>query len=448
MFVIDDDLETGRYGNRVVTRFPPEPNGYLHIGHAKSICLNFGLAKKFNGRCHLRFDDTNPVKEDEKYAVGIQEDIKWLGFDWGENLFYASDYFDQLYAWSLELIEKGLAYVDECSADEIKEMRGTVNEPGKNSPYRDRPAEESKALLEKMKNGEFEDGSKVLRAKIDMSSGNMFFRDPILYRIRNVSHPRTGDTWKIYPMYDFAHGQSDALEHITHSLCSLEFEAHRPLYDWFLEKLPVPSRPRQYEFARLRLDYTVMSKRKLLELVEEGHVEGWDDPRMPTLRGMRRRGFPPEAIRNFCDEIGVTRKHSVIALSTLETCVRDVMDRDCERAMAVIDPIKVVITNYPEQETEILQAKKHPKNEEIGRRDIPFGREIYIDRDDFSEDPPPKFHRLKPGGRVRLRYAYVIEFEDIIKDESGEIKEIRCKYLPETKGGKKPEGGGKIKGGC
>ncbi len=443
--IIKADLEQNRVkNNTVITRFPPEPNGYLHIGHTKSICLNFGLAEEFGGQCHLRFDDTNPDTEEEEYIKAIQEDVKWLGFDWGKNLFFASDYFEQLYKWALELIEKNLAYVDEQSIEEIRANRGSLKDPGKNSPFRNRSVEENLTLFEKMKSGGFEEGEAVLRAKIDMKSPNMNFRDPILYRVRKSEHPRTGDKWVIYPMYDFAHGQEDAIENVTHSICTLEFEDHRPLYEWFIENLSVPSKPRQYEFARLNLDYTVMSKRKLLELVKENHVDGWDDPRMPTIRGMKRRGYPASAIREFCSRIGVTRKNSIIALSTLESCIRENLDETANRVMAVLDPIKVVITNL--NDSEILEGSINPKNPDLGKRKIPFSNTIYIERSDFMETPPPKYHRLSPGGEVRLRYAYVLRCDEVIKDEKGEVIELRCQYFPETKGGKKPSDGRKIKG--
>ncbi len=430
--IIDKDLEEGRY-NHVYTRFPPEPNGYLHIGHAKSICLNFGLAKQYNGKCNLRFDDTNPTKEEEEYVKSIQEDIKWLGFDWDE-LHFASDYFDQLYEYAVELIKKGKAYVDSSSMEEIKEMRGTPTEPGVESPYRNRTIEENLDLFERMKNGEFEDGTHVLRAKIDMSSPNMNLRDPIMYRIRHTSHHRTGDKWCIYPMYDWAHGQSDSIEGITHSICTLEFENHRPLYDWFIEQLGI-HHPRQIEFARLNLNFTVMSKRKLLQLVEEGIVDGWDDPRMPTISGLRRRGYTPASIRNFAERVGVAKRDNVIDVALLEYSVREDLNKTAQRVMGVLRPLKVVLTNYPENQVEELDAVNNPEDESMGKRKVPFSRELYIEQHDFMEDPPKKFFRLKPGGEVRLRYAYIIKCEEVIKDENGNIIELRCTYDPETKSG-------------
>ena len=423
--IVERDLAEGKY-SQVITRFPPEPNGYLHIGHAKSICLNFGLARDFGGRCHLRFDDTNPLKESQEYMDAIKRDVHWLGFDWGEHLYHASDYFEQLYGWAEELIEKGLAYVDSQSADEIRENRGTLTDPGHNSPYRERPNAENLDLFRRMRAGEFADGTHVLRAKIDMASPNINLRDPVLYRIRRATHHRTGDAWCIYPMYDFAHGQSDAIEHITHSICTLEFEAHRPLYDWFIEHLSVPSQPHQYEFSRLNLDYTVMSKRLLNALVSENHVAGWDDPRMPTIAGMRRRGYTSAAIRDFCERIGVTKQDNRIELSLLENSVREDLDRNAPRAMAVLRPLKVVIENYPEGKTETFSAAAHPKDESMGRRTLPFSREIYIEQDDFMENPPKKYFRLSPGGAAKLRFGPIIDCTEVIKNEAGEVIELRC----------------------
>ena len=437
--IVRADLEAGRH-ETVVTRFPPEPNGYLHIGHAKSICLNFGVAGEFGGTCFLRFDDTNPVKEEEEYIRSIEADVHWLGFDWGENLTFASDNFETLYAWAEHLIETGKAYVDDLSADEIREYRGTLTEPGRNSPYRDRPAAESLDLFRRMRAGEFPDGARVLRARIDMAAGNINLRDPVLYRILHAAHPRTGDQWCVYPTYDFAHGQSDAIEGVTHSLCTLEFEDHRPLYDWLIEHLPVPSHPRQYEFARLNLSHTVLSKRRLIQLVEEGHVAGWDDPRMPTLAGLRRRGIPPAAIRDFATRIGVTKSHNVVEFAYLEHCVRELLNKTAQRRMAVLRPLKVVIENYPEGGTETLEAVNNPENEADGTRQVPFGRVLYIEREDFMEDPPKKFFRLAPGREVRLRYAYFITCREAVKDESGAVVELRCTYDPETRGGNAPDG--------
>ncbi len=437
--IIRDDLAAGRH-DAIVTRFPPEPNGYLHIGHAKSICLNFGVAREFAGRCHLRFDDTNPVKEEEEYIAAITEDVRWLGFDWGEHLYYTSDYFPRLYEWAEHLINQGLAYVDDLSADEIRDHRGTLTSPGRPSPHRDRPVAESLDLFARMRAGEFPDGARVLRAKIDMAAANINLRDPVIYRILHASHPRTGDAWCIYPNYDFAHGQSDAIEHITHSLCTLEFEDHRPLYDWFLDHLPAPARPRQIEFARLNLTYTVLSKRRLMTLVEGGHVTGWDDPRMPTISGLRRRGFPAAAIRDFTGRIGVAKAHSTVDMQLLEHCVRELLNTTAQRRMAVLKPLKVVIENYQGSGTEDLIAANHPNDEGAGTRTIPFGREIFIERDDFMEDPPKKFFRLAPGREVRLRYGYFITCTDVIKDDAGEITELRCTYDPATKGGNAPDG--------
>ena len=442
--VIRDDLAAGRT-ETVVTRFPPEPNGYLHIGHAKSMCLNFGVAQEFGGRCHLRFDDTNPVKEEHEFIEAIQEDVRWLGFDWGEHLYYASGHFDTLYEWALHLVRDGKAYVDDLTADEIRDYRGTLTEPGRNSPYRDRPVEENLDLFTRMKAGEFAEGERVLRAKVDMASGNINMRDPVIYRILHAAHPRTGDTWCIYPTYDFAHGQSDAIEGVTHSLCTLEFADHRPLYDWLIESLPVPSVPRQYEFSRLNLTHTVLSKRRLIQLVEEGHVEGWDDPRMPTVRGLRRRGYPAAAIRDFAQRVGVTKSDNMIEVQLLEHCARELLNKTAERRMAVLRPLKVVIENYPEGQSEELEAVNNPEDEGAGKRMVPFGREIYIEREDFMEDPPRKFFRLGPGREVRLRYAYFITCTDVIKDDSGEVVELRCTYDPATRGGDAPDGR-KVKG--
>ncbi len=437
--IIDHDSETGKYDGRVHTRFPPEPNGYLHIGHAKSICLNFGLAESYGGKCNLRFDDTNPTKEEQEYIDSIIRDVHWLGFDWEDRLFYASDYFDQLYEWAVQLIQQGQAYVDHLSADEIREYRGTLKEPGKESPYRGRSVEENLELFERMKNGEFADGECVLRAKIDMESPNLNMRDPVLYRILHAEHPRTGDKWCIYPMYDFAHGQSDSIERITHSICTLEFEDHRPLYDWFLDALGI-YHPQQIEFARLNLNYTVMSKRRLIRLVDEGHVAGWDDPRMPTLSGIRRRGYPPEAIRSFVEETGVTKVNGIINVALLEHHVRQYLNRYALRVMAVLKPLKVVIENYPEGQTEELDAINNPEDETAGTRQIPFSRVLYIEQDDFMEDPPKKFYRLAPGREVRLRYGYFITCQNVVKDEDGNIVELRCTYDPETRGGYAPDG--------
>ena len=439
--IIREDLRTGKH-TTIVTRFPPEPNGYLHIGHAKSIVLNFGIAQEFGGRCHLRFDDTNPSREEEEYVQSIIEDIHWLGFDWGEHLYFASDYFEQLYEWAEYLITAGEAYVDDLSAEEIRAYRGTLTEPGKPSPYRDRSVEENLDLFRRMRAGEFPDGSRVLRAKIDMAASNLNLRDPVLYRIVHATHHRTGDRWCIYPMYDFAHGQSDAIEGITHSLCTLEFENHRPLYDWLIEHLPVPARPRQIEFARLNLTYTVLSKRKLLRLVTEGHVTGWDDPRMPTLSGMRRRGIPPEAIRTFCDRIGMAKRDSTVDVAQLEFCIRDELNRTARRVMGVLNPLRVVIENYPEDQTEELEAPYYPDDPpKMGMRTVPFSRVLYIEREDFREDPPKKFFRLAPGREVRLRWAYFLRCERVIKDpDTGEITELRCTYDPATRGGDAPDG--------
>ncbi len=443
--IIDEDLRSNKNDGRVVTRFPPEPNGYLHIGHAKSICLNFGIAEDYGGHCTLRFDDTNPVKESLEYVESIKEDIRWLGYDWGEHLRHASDYFEQLYEWAVALVREGKAYVDSSSADEIRASRGTLTEPGRESPFRHRSVEENLDLLARMRGGEFPDGSHVLRAKIDMASPNMNLRDPVIYRILHASHQMTGDAWCIYPMYDFTQGQSDAIEHVTHSLCSLEFEDHRPLYDWFIENLDVPSRPRQIEFSRLNLSYTVMSKRRLKKLVDEGHVSGWDDPRMPTLVAMRRRGVTAAAIRDFCDRVGVTKKDNVIDVALLENCVREDLDVRAPRVMGVLRPLRVVVVNYPEDAEEELDAANHPQNPDMGTRTVPFSRVIYIEREDFMEDPPKKFFRMAPGREVRLRYAYLVTCVDVVKDASGEVVEVHCRYDPETRGGSAPDGR-KVKG--
>jgi glutaminyl-tRNA synthetase len=437
--IVASDLREGRV-SEVVTRFPPEPNGYLHIGHPKSILLNFDIAEEFGGRCHLRFDDTNPTREEQEYIDSIQEDIRWLGCDWGEHLYYASDYFHQLYKWALDLVRNGKAYVDDLTADEIREHRGTFTEPGKNSPFRDRPIEENLDLFERMKKGEFPDGARVLRAKIDMASPNINMRDPVLYRIVHAAHPRTGGEWCIYPTYDFAHGQSDAIERITHSICTLEFEDHRPLYDWLIENLPVPARPHQYEFARLNFTYTVLSKRFLLRLVNEGKVRGWDDPRMPTISGVRRRGFPAEGIRNLVRAIGVSKADSLVEIEMLEHEVRDVLNRIAPRRFAVLNPLKLVIENYPEGQVEGLDAVNNPEDPSAGARSVLFSRELWIEREDFMEEPPKKFFRLAPGREVRLRYAYFVTCTDVIKDEKGEIVELRCTYDPATRGGDSPDG--------
>jgi len=443
--IIEEDLKSGKNDGRVHTRFPPEPNGYLHIGHAKSICLNFGLASQYSGKCNLRFDDTNPSKEEEEYVKAIKEDVRWLGFDWEERLYYASENFDQLYEYAVQLIKKGKAYVDALNPEQIREYRGTLSEPGRDSPYRDRPVEENLDLFERMQAGEFAEGERVLRAKIDMASGNLNLRDPVMYRILKLAHHRTGDKWCIYPMYDFTHGQSDSLERITHSICTLEFEDHRPLYDWFLKELDI-YRPQQIEFARLNLNYTLLSKRKLLQLVEEGHVNGWNDPRMPTLSGMRRRGYPPEAIRDFCERIGVSKSNSTVDFALLEHCVRENLNRTAPRVMVVIRPLKVVIENYPEDQMEDLTAENNPEDPSAGSRKIPFSQVLYVERDDFMEDPPKKFFRLAPGREVRLKHAYIIKCERVIKDEkTGEVLELRCTYDPETKSGSSQEGR-KVKG--
>jgi glutaminyl-tRNA synthetase len=437
--IVDEDLASGKHHGRVATRFPPEPNGYLHIGHAKSICLNFGVAAERGGTCNLRFDDTNPTTEDVEYVDAIKEDVTWLGFKW-DGLFYASDYFEKLFGFAVDLIGRGLAYVDSLNADQIRQYRGTLTESGRNSPYRDRPVEESLDLFARMRAGEFEDGAHVLRAKIDMASPNLNMRDPTLYRIRHASHHRTGDAWCIYPMYDFAHPLSDALERITHSLCTLEFEDHRPLYDWLVEHLFERDQPRQIEFARLNLNYTVMSKRKLLQLVQQRHVSGWDDPRMPTITGLRRRGYTPESIRDFCARIGVTKKENVIDVAQLEHSVREELNRRAPRVMTVLRPLKVVITNYPEGQVEELDVINNPEDETAGTRKVPFSRVLYIERDDFKESPPKKFFRLAPGREVRLRCAYFITCSEVVKDSSGEIVELRCTYDPATRGGDSPDG--------
>jgi glutaminyl-tRNA synthetase len=437
--IVEGDLASKRY-TKIITRFPPEPNGYLHIGHAKSICLNFGIAQEFGGHCNLRFDDTNPTKEEQEFIDAIARDVRWLGFDWGEHLHYASDYFEQLYAWAEDLIKGGKAYVDDQSHEEMRVNRGTLTEPGKNSPFRDRSVEENLDLFRRMRAGEFANGARVLRAKIDMASGNINLRDPVLYRILHAHHPRTGTAWSIYPSYDFAHGQSDAIEGITHSICTLEFEDHRPLYDWFLDNLPVPSHPHQYEFARLNLTYTVLSKRVLTELVRGGHVSGWDDPRMPTLAGLRRRGVPAEALREFVRAIGVAKANSIVDVAMFEHAIRDVLNRAALRRMAVLRPLKVVIENYPEGQAEELDAVNHPDDPAAGMRRVRFGRELYVERDDFMENPPKKFFRLSPGREVRLRYAYFITCREVVKDASGEPVELICTYDPATRGGNAPDG--------
>ena len=436
--IISDDIQSGKHP-APVTRFPPEPNGYLHIGHAKALCLNFGAAKEFNGQCHLRMDDTNPAKEDTEYVEAIKRDVRWLGFNWGDNFFYASDYYEKLFEFATHLIAEGLAYVDSLTADQIRDYRGSLTEPGKPSPYRDRSVEENHDLFARMRAGEFADGQHVLRAKIDMASPNLNMRDPVMYRLQRITHYRTGDSWCIYPLYDFAHPLSDALEGITHSLCSLEFENHRPLYDWFVEHCPVPSTPRQIEFARLSLTYTVMSKRKLLQLVNEKLVDGWDDPRMPTLSGMRRRGYTPASIRNFCKTIGMTKFNSLTEFELLEHSVREDLNKSAPRFMAVLHPLKVVITNFPEKKTEEMQAVNNPEDPDAGKRPVTLSREVYIERNDFMEEPPKKFFRLRPGGEVRLRYSYCVTCQEIIKDADGQIIELHCTYDPETLG-RNPEG--------
>jgi glutaminyl-tRNA synthetase len=437
--IIDADIKSGRHA-RPVTRFPPEPNGYLHIGHAKSIALNFGIAQEFGGRCHLRFDDTNPAREEQEYIDAIERDVRWLGFDWGQNLHHASDYFAQLYEWAEHLIGTGKAYVDDSTPEQIRTLRGTLTEPGRDSPYRDRGAAENLNLFRRMRAGEFPNGARVLRAKIDMAAPNINLRDPVLYRILHAAHPRTGTAWCIYPTYDFAHGQSDAIEHVTHSICTLEFEDHRPLYDWFLDNLPVPSRPRQYEFARLNITYTVLSKRFLTELVRDGRVSGWDDPRMPTLAGLRRRGVPPAALRDFVGRVGVARANSVVDVQMLEYAIREDLNRSAARRLAVLRPLKLVIENYPAERSEELTAANHPDDPARGTRPLPFGRELYIERDDFMENPPKKFFRLAPGREVRLRYAYFVTCREVVKNAAGEVVELRCTYDPATRGGNAPDG--------
>ncbi len=442
---IEEDIKSNKNQGRVHTRFPPEPNGYLHIGHAKSICLNFGLAQEYNGKCNLRFDDTNPCKEEVEYVESIKKDVRWLGFDWGDREYYASDYFEKLYEYAVQLIKKGKAFVCDLSTEEIKEYRGTLTEPGKESPYRNRSVEENLDLFERMRKGEFKDGERVLRAKIDMSSPNLNMRDPVIYRILHASHHRTGDKWCIYPMYDFAHGLCDSIERITHSICTLEFEDHRPLYDWFLEELDV-FRSQQIEFARLNLSFTVMSKRKLLELVKEGYVKGWDDPRMPTLSGLGRRGYTPESIRDFCDRIGLAKRESVVDIALLEHCLREDQNKRAPRRMAVLNPLEVIIDNYPEGKTEMLEAENNPEDQSMGKRKVPFSRHIYIEREDFRESPPKKYFRLAPEREVRLKHAYYIKCQKTIKDKkSGEIKRLHCTYDPETKGGWSQDGR-KVKG--
>ncbi|PID73813.1 MAG: glutamine--tRNA ligase [Desulfobacterales bacterium] len=437
--IIKEDNESGVFDKRVVTRFPPEPNGCLHIGHAKSICLNFGLAAEFQGRCHMRFDDTNPANEETEYVHSIMEDVRWLGYDWGEHLYYASDYFEKLYEYAVQLIKAGKAYVDDLSADEIREYRGTLTEPGKNSPYRDRSVEENLDLFTRMRQGEFADGTKVLRAKIDMASPNIMMRDPALYRIRKIHHHRTGDAWCIYPMYDFTHCLSDSIEGVTHSNCTLEFENNREIYDWILDALDV-HHPKQTEFARLNLSHTVLSKRRLITLVQEGHVNGWDDPRMPTISGLRRRGCSPEAVRNFCERIGVARRDNMVDLALLEFCVREDLNRTAPRMMAVVEPLKVVIENYPEGRVEELEFINNPEDPEAGTRKVPFSRELYIERKDFMENPPRKYFRMSPGREVRFRYAYLITCREVIRNADGEVVELRCTYDPETRGGSAPDG--------
>jgi len=438
--IVEDEIASGKHRGKVATRFPPEPNGYLHIGHAKAICLNFGIAAEYGGICNLRFDDTNPVKEEVEYVESIKEDVRWLGFDWQERLYFASDYFEEFYQYAVKLIEKGKAYVDSLGADELREYRGTLTEGGRASPYRNRPVEENLDFFRRMRAGEFEDGAHVLRAKIDMASGNVNLRDPTLYRIRKASHHRTGEAWVIYPMYDYAHPLSDAIEEITHSLCTLEYEDHRPLYDWVVEEAEAPFRPRQIEFARLNLSYTVLSKRRLLRLVKEGFVDGWDDPRMPTLSGMRRRGYTPEAIRTFCDRIGLAKRDSLVDVAQLEHAVREDLNLRAPRVMAVLDPLRVVVENYPEGRSEELEAVNNPEDESAGTRKVPFSRVLYIEREDFREVPPKKFYRLAPGREVRLRYAYFITCQSVVKDENGNVVELRCTYDPETRGGSPPDG--------
>jgi glutaminyl-tRNA synthetase len=439
--IVDADVKANKNDGKVMTRFPPEPNGYLHIGHAKSICLNFGLAEDFNGLCNLRFDDTNPTKEEQEYIDSIMEDVRWLGFDWEDRLYFSSDYFEKFYEFAIRLIRKGKAYVDSLSAEEIREFRGTLTEPGKESPYRNRSVEENLDLFERMRNGEFPDGKYVLRAKVDMGSGNLNMRDPVMYRILHASHHRTGDAWCIYPMYDFAHGQSDSIEGITHSVCTLEFEDHRPLYDWFIDELELSCHPQQIEFARLNLTYTLMSKRKLVRLVTEGYVNSWDDPRMPTISGLRRRGYTPESIRDFCDRIGVAKKGSMVDIALLEHCLREDLNKRANRYMAVLKPLKVVLENYPEGNIDLLDAVNNPEDPGAGTRKVPFSKVLYIEQDDFMEEPPKKFFRLAPGREVRLRYGYFITCVDVVKDEeTGEVVELRCTYDPETRGGNAPDG--------
>jgi glutaminyl-tRNA synthetase len=442
--IVKEDLASGKH-KTVVTRFPPEPNGYLHIGHAKSICLNFGIAQEFGGRCHLRFDDTNPTKEEQEYIDAIEADVRWLGFDWGKHLYHASDYFETLYEWAEHLIRAGKAYVDDQSQEEMRASRGTLTEPGRNSPFRDRSVEENLGLFRRMRAGEFPNGARVLRAKIDMASGNINLRDPVLYRILHATHPRTGDKWRMYPSYDFAHGQSDAIEHITHSICTLEFEDHRPLYDWFIENLPVPSRPRQYEFARLNITYTVLSKRVLTQLVRDGHVSGWDDPRMPTIAGLRRRGVPPAAIRDFVRRVGVAKANSTVDYGMFEFSVREALNKTAQRRMGVLRPLKVVIENYPEGQVEELEAVNNPEDASAGTRKIRFSRELWVERDDFMENPPKTFFRLSPGKEVRLRYAYFVTCKEVVKDAEGQVVELRCTYDPATRGGNAPPDGRKVR---
>ena len=437
--IIDEDLRAGKHKG-IVTRFPPEPNGYLHIGHAKSICLNFGIARQYGGACHLRFDDTNPTKEEQEFIDGVQDDVRWLGFDWGDHLYFASDYFEQLYEWAVYLVKAGKAYVDDLTADEIREHRGTLTEPGRESRYRDRSVEENLDLFERMRTGEFPDGARVLRAKIDMAAPNINLRDPVMYRILHASHPRTGDKWCIYPTYDYAHGQSDAIEGITHSLCTVEFEIHRPLYDWFIENLPVPAHPHQWEFARLNITYTVLSKRVLKRLVGEGHVHGWDDPRMPTLAGLRRRGIPAEGIRDFVAEVGVAKADSTVEMAMFEHVIRGVLNGKAVRRFAVLDPLKVVIENYPEGRVEEMEVPNNPEDPSAGNRRVEFSRELWIEREDFMEEPPAKFFRLAPGREVRLRSAYFVTCREVVKNASGEIVELRCTYDPATRGGDSPDG--------
>lgn len=437
--IIDEHNRTSRFGGKVVTRFPPEPNGYLHIGHAKAMCLNFGLAERYGGRCHMRFDDTNPAKEEVEYVESILDDVRWLGWDWGEHLYFASDHFDKLHQFAVDLIEKGKAYVDDLDQEQIRKYRGTLTEPGVESPFRDRSVEDNLALFRGMKNGEFEEGTKVLRAKIDMASGNINMRDPVLYRILKAPHHRTGEQWVIYPMYDFAHGQCDSIEGVTHSVCTMEYEDHRPLYDWFLSALD-EYHPQQIEFARLNLSNTVLSKRKLIQLVQEGRVSGWDDPRMPTLAGLRRRGYTPEAIRKFCERVGVAKRQNVIDIGMLEHAVREDLNASAQRALAVLNPLKVVIENYPHGQVEDLDAVNNPEDPSAGTRKLPFSRELYIERDDFMSNPPKKFFRLSPGREVRLRYGYLVTCTDVITDEAGAIVELRCAYDPQTRGGQAPDG--------